>query len=106
MAQGLALDYLGIEEADVAGWAAARQMRLVTWIAEKASTRLNVSAAPSVDPYGNVQGPMSMKLNSWEKEDLREIGRKSGLQVVDTTRGDDLLEPVEEYDPFLAGWPG
>lgn len=105
MAQALALDYLNLEESDVTGWPQARQTRLVTWIAEKASTRLNVSAAPSVDPYGQVQGPMSMKLNTWEKEDLREIGRKFGLAVIDTTRGDALITPVEEYDPFSAGWP-
>jgi hypothetical protein len=49
---------------------------------------------------------MSMKLNSWEKDDLREIGRKSGLSVVQTTRDDlNLLCPVEEYDPFSEGWP-
>lgn len=105
-AEAAAFDFLSITESDVEGWTEARRTRLISWIAEKASMRLFTSAAPQIDPYGNVAMPMSIKLNSWDKAELREIGRKSGLAVLDTTRSDtSWLEPIEEYDPYLAGWP-
>ncbi len=108
MAQNLALSYLRITEADVAAWPAETRGRMTVWIAEKAATRLNVSAAPNVDPYGTPPANRSMMLNRWEKEDLRSIAADAGLvsrlglATLTITRENDLITPISDYDedPF------
>jgi hypothetical protein len=98
MAQALALDYLGLTEAGVVEWSESKKMRLRVWIAEKAATRITYAAAPSVDQFGTISGPLSMKLNRWEKADLREIAGQLGVATLTIDRGAyDLVGRVDRY---------
>lgn len=66
------LDGFSIAESDIETWDEFRQDALAAIVAEIAAKRLNVSAAPSVDPYGTTEGPQTLKLNRWEKRALIE----------------------------------
>lgn len=80
------------EDPEWDGWAEHRRDALAGVVAEIASKRLNVSAAASVDPYGVPnQGPMTIKLNRWEKRAIIDI-----LPIV---------EPEDDEDPTgAAAW--
>lgn len=68
---------LGVEATDddeaIVGWESFRLEALAAVTAEITAKRLNVSAAPSVDPYTTPMGPQTLKLNRWEKQTLREL---------------------------------
>lgn len=82
-----------------ADWDVDRTNSLTAIIAEVASKRLNVSAAASVDPYGNALGPQTIKLNRWEQQALRDL--------LATTAG-STISLVVDRDPdtsYLSQFP-
>jgi hypothetical protein len=91
------LDGFGIAEADVDGWDEFRRDGLAGIVAEIAVKRLNVSAAPSVDPYGTsltTGGPMTIKLNRWEKRAILDT-----LPVETPDEGDDATGAASWFEP-------
>lgn len=94
-----------IEELD--GWTSAKSTALAAIVAEAAGARLNVSAAPSSDPYASVEGLASALLNRRHYAAIdRLFGRAGrGSQSITTERDTDtsfLSLPVSygRYDPY------
>lgn len=98
------LEGFGIAEADVVedtddpewdGWAEHRRDALAGVVAEVAAKRLNVSAAASVDPYAvPTQGPMTLKLNRWEKRAILEV-----LPIDEPADGEDSTGAASWFEP-------
>lgn len=69
------LDGFDVDEEAIEGWPEFRRDALSAVVAEIAAKRLNVAAAPSVDPYtyGSPAGPQTIRLNKAEKRALAEL---------------------------------
>lgn len=111
MASAQVLVYLRLETeeelAELDGWTDAKSTVLATIVAEAAGSRLNVSAAPSSDPYSSLEGLTSALLNRRHYAAIdRLLGRGGrGSQSLVTERDTDtsfLSLPVSygRYDPY------
>lgn len=104
LASGLVLSYLdsfGVSESDVDGWEQFRRDALAAIVAEVAVKRLNVSAAPNVDPYtGAISGPLTIKLNRWEQDAIRDLlpGNAGGSVSIEVTRDYSWISGTIEGD--------
>jgi hypothetical protein len=74
LASGQVCAYVGMTEAALTVALSPDQMTALAAVtAECAGSRLNVSAAPSTDPYGTVDGIASVMLNRWHKSQIDMI---------------------------------
>lgn len=79
LASGQVCAYLGTTEALLLAEITVEQTTaLAAIVAECAGARLNVSAAPSTDPYAMSGQPMSVMLNRWHKSQIDELIRLAG----------------------------
>lgn len=96
-------DRLGVAEADIEGWPTFRQKALAAVVAEVASKRMQLAAAPNVDPYMVPnQGPATLKLTSWEKDALSDLvpgAPSSGTSF-------SYVVERDEVSSWLGGWDG
>lgn len=106
LASSQVITYLGLEsESEVAGWSSAKLDVLAVVTAEVAASRLNVTAAPNSDPYGEpVVAIMTAMLAPRHKRTLNDlIGRVGRGSVSIVTTRDPLtsyLGYIDTYDPW------
>lgn len=85
LASGLVLAYLdqfGVSETDVEEWEEFRRTALAAIVAEVAVKRLNVAAAPNVDPYfAGAAGTQTIKLNRWEQDAISDLLPGGGVNA-------------------------
>lgn len=77
-----------VTEDDIAAWPESRVTALKALVGEIASKRLNVSAAPSVDPYATPTGPQTIKLTPTERRAIVSL-----IPISDDHEGDDRWKP-------------
>ncbi len=86
--------YLGAPESTILSteWTDTERTIIAAVVAEVASSRINVSAAASTDPYGDQYGYSSVLLNRRHYQTLDQVLRdrspRSGLFTIGVTRGD------------------
>lgn len=103
MASGLVCAYLGTTEAALV-LTYEQTNGLAAIVAEIAGSRLNVSAAPSSDPYAYGGGPAALMLTKWHRLSIDNlniagIGRAGSRSFAVTH------DPDSSFMTGLAGWP-